>query len=97
VQTLANDENARVVMTVQPGESGRPFEPDNLEIVREIRRKQPNCRIVIDGGINLQNLAKVIKSGADTVVMGMTIYELSTRRQRRLRVMSILETLRKLA
>jgi|GEM_PF-1204997 len=73
-QELKSDANALVVMTVIPGESGRPFIRENLEEVKRIRKEKPSTRIIVDGGINYENAAIAKSAGADCVVVGSFVY-----------------------
>jgi ribulose-phosphate 3-epimerase len=58
------------VMTVQSGGSGRPFDAAALSKVGEIRKINPNIKIIVDGGVNNVTIAAVKKTGADIAVIG---------------------------
>jgi ribulose-phosphate 3-epimerase len=63
-----------VLMTVNPGYMGQKLVPQVLkkvEKVRELRDKYDlKFKISVDGNVNLINIPNMIKSGADTLVLG---------------------------
>ncbi len=67
-----------LVMSVHPGFGGQKFIPSVLEkakIVRkEIDNSNPECRLEMDGGINLGNVKEVLSAGVDTVVCGTAVF-----------------------
>ncbi len=63
-----------LVMSVNPGFGGQGF-IDVTEKIKELRRKNPNLDIEIDGGINLQNVEKVINAGANILVAGNAVFK----------------------
>lgn len=68
-----------LVMSVEPGEGGQPFiENTYLKISRIkqlIIQKHGLVKIEVDGGINDKNIGKVVKSGADMVVVGSFLFK----------------------
>jgi ribulose-5-phosphate 3-epimerase (EC 5.1.3.1) len=68
-----------LIMTVNPGFGGQRFIASTLKKIKELdnmRNKQHlSTKIEVDGGINAQNVASVIKMGADVVVAGTAIFE----------------------
>ncbi len=80
-----------LLMSVNPGFSGQSFIERSLERLRELRemrdRINPSCLIEIDGGIKEDNIADVVRAGADVVVVGSGIFyaEDVEERTRRLR------------
>ena len=67
-----------LIMSVNPGFGGQQFIPRALHKVKALaaRRKELGLAfpIEIDGGINLENLAEVIRAGVDWVVAGATVF-----------------------
>ena len=68
-----------LLMSVNPGFSGQKFierSIERLKLLREMRdRINPSCLIEIDGGIKENNIAEVVKAGADVVVVGSGIFK----------------------
>jgi len=67
-----------LLMSVNPGFPGQKFIEgtyNKISLVREIIKKSgKDIRLEVDGGINLQNIGKVAKAGADTFVSGSAIF-----------------------
>ena len=67
-----------LLMSVNPGFGGQDFIPsvlDKISVLRKtIDQKKLNIRLVVDGGIKLDNIAEVANAGADTFVSGSGIF-----------------------
>ncbi len=67
-----------LVMTVNPGFSGQKFIPEMIEKIKVIRKKiddqNLNIKIEVDGGINGDTIASVVKAGADIIVSATAIF-----------------------
>jgi ribulose-phosphate 3-epimerase len=67
-----------LVMSVNPGFGGQQFIPRTLRKVMELDRRRTELGlqfpIQIDGGVNLNNLAEIIRAGCDWIVAGVTIF-----------------------
>lgn len=64
-----------LVMSVHPGFGGQEFIESSLPKIREIREMMPHeVNISVDGGITLDNAAKVIEAGANILIAGTTIF-----------------------
>ena len=65
-------------MSVNPGFGGQEFITSSLEKIRRIREMLTNAgssaHLEVDGGINLTNVASVVKVGADVLVAGSAIF-----------------------
>jgi ribulose-phosphate 3-epimerase len=67
-----------LLMSVNPGFSGQRFIERSLERLRKLKemrdRINPRCLIEVDGGIKEDNVAEVVRAGADVVVVGSGIF-----------------------
>ena len=67
-----------LLMSVNPGFPGQKFIEgtyNKISLVRELIDKTgKDIRLEVDGGINLENIAKVASAGADTFVAGSSIF-----------------------
>jgi ribulose-phosphate 3-epimerase len=67
-----------LVMSVNPGFGGQEFIPRCLDKVRKLAQLRQERRldfaIEIDGGINKDNLADVVRAGCDWIVTGSSVF-----------------------
>jgi ribulose-phosphate 3-epimerase len=67
-----------LVMSVNPGFGGQSFIPGAFAKIRELSelrsRYNHSFRIEVDGGVGLENIAELVRAGADTLVTGTTIF-----------------------
>lgn len=67
-----------LLMSVNPGFGGQGFIPtslDKLERLRDmIQRRGLDTRIEIDGGIDADNIAKIVEAGAEIIVAGSAVF-----------------------
>lgn len=67
-----------IVMCVYPGFGGQKLMPEMLNRVGAIKRDAAelgtSVEVEVDGGVNAGNLAQVLAAGADTVVVGSSIF-----------------------
>ena len=67
-----------LIMSVNPGFGGQQFIPRALEKVRALdrRRRELGLKfwIEIDGGVNKENLAQIVRAGCDWIVTGASIF-----------------------
>jgi len=67
-----------LIMTVNPGFGGQELIPSTINKIQRLRQmiteRGLNCAIEVDGGINLQTMAQVVRAGADILVMGAAIF-----------------------
>jgi len=67
-----------LVMSVNPGFGGQKFLPNSLRKMRhlaEIRSQRGlNYRIEVDGGVALDTVAEVVRSGAEILVAGNAVF-----------------------
>ena len=67
-----------LIMSVNPGFGGQKFIDSVLPKITEVRRRIDasgrDVMLEVDGGIKIDNIAKVAAAGADTFVAGSAIY-----------------------
>ncbi|WOE32485.1 MULTISPECIES: ribulose-phosphate 3-epimerase [unclassified Acinetobacter] len=67
-----------LIMSVNPGFGGQKFIPAILPKIAEARKlidsSGRNIRLEVDGGVNLENISEITRSGADTFVAGTAIF-----------------------
>ncbi len=67
-----------LIMSVNPGFGGQEFIPEMLPKIKQlkdmIKSTGSGADIEVDGGIGLDNVAEVVRAGADIVVMGSAFY-----------------------
>lgn len=61
-------------LSVIPGRQGQKFIPGTLEKIKCLRQKNKKIKIVVDGGINVYNVSKAAKAGADFAAVGSSIF-----------------------
>ena len=71
--------NVILIMTVNPGFGGQQFITTMLDKITQTREMVKNngkdIDIQVDGGINIKNIEKVNKAGANILVVGSEIFE----------------------
>jgi ribulose-phosphate 3-epimerase len=67
-----------LVMTVNPGFGGQSFIEGMVEKISHLRdmldRRNPTCRLQVDGGINDATIGRVVGAGADMIVAGSAVF-----------------------
>jgi ribulose-phosphate 3-epimerase len=67
-----------LIMSVNPGFGGQGFIPGMLEKIQKLKRLLQGTprpiRVAVDGGINATNAADVVKAGADTLIVGSSLF-----------------------
>lgn len=67
-----------LIMSVNPGFGGQKFIPGALTKIKRLKdiinKNNYKAEIEVDGGVNIDNVAEVVKAGADIVVMGSAFY-----------------------
>ena len=67
-----------LVMSVNPGFGGQKFIPGALEKIRQLKlareRYNLNFRIEVDGGVGPENVTDLVRSGAEILVAGTSIF-----------------------
>jgi ribulose-phosphate 3-epimerase len=67
-----------LVMSVNPGFGGQKFIPGALEKIRQLKlareRYNVSFRIEVDGGVGPENVTELVRSGAEILVAGTSIF-----------------------
>lgn len=67
-----------LLMTVFAGYGGQKFMANSYERINELheimKRKNANCLIEIDGGVNLENASKLFENGVNVLVAGNAVF-----------------------
>lgn len=67
-----------MLMSVNPGFGGQKFIENTYDRIVRLKelidKKNPNCLIEIDGGVNTQNAARLFECGADVLVAGSAVF-----------------------
>jgi ribulose-phosphate 3-epimerase len=67
-----------LLMSVNPGFGGQKFIPTSVDKLRRlkamIRERNLKTRIEIDGGIDVDNIAQIVESGAEIIVAGSAVF-----------------------
>jgi len=67
-----------LIMSVNPGFTGQHFIEGTYEKVRKLRRisdeKDLNIEIMVDGGVNKQNIRLLQQSGVNTFIVGASVF-----------------------
>ena len=76
---IINDIDIVCLMSVNPGFSGQKFIENSYNKVKKLKKmilaKKSNCKIQVDGGVNIKNAKKLIESGAEVLVAGNFIFK----------------------
>jgi ribulose-phosphate 3-epimerase len=75
VKPFLNDLDLVLIMTVNPGKGGQEFKDEVLSKIETLRRLWPNGNIEVDGGINNENIKKVVEAGANLICVGTYIFK----------------------
>ena len=78
IEEILPDIDLLLIMTVNPGFGGQKFIKTTLPKIIKARKMLnilPNKPLLeIDGGVNLQNIADIVRSGADVLVAGASVF-----------------------
>jgi ribulose-phosphate 3-epimerase len=81
VEGCLRDADMILMMTVFPGFGGQAFIPEVLPKIEQVRKliDQRNLPVLVeaDGGIKADNIARVVKAGAEVIVSGSGIFKTS--------------------
>jgi ribulose-phosphate 3-epimerase len=75
---ILQDLDSVLIMSVNPGFGGQEFIPHTFQKIRNLRRmihdRGLQTLIEIDGGVTVENCSSLVKSGADVLVAGSTVF-----------------------
>lgn len=78
VEYLLEDLDMVLLMSVNPGFGGQKFIPSVVEKAKELKelinKRNPNCLIEVDGGVNDKNIEILKNAGVDIVVAGSYVF-----------------------
>lgn len=78
IEYLLEDLDMVLLMSVNPGFGGQKFISSviekTVELKKLINKRNPNCLIQVDGGVNDKNIHDLKKAGVDIVVAGSYVY-----------------------
>ncbi len=78
VYPYISDVDMVLVMSVEPGFGGQKFMPIALEKIAQlkdaVKDTRPDLLIEVDGGINSENVSRVLSAGANVIVAGSAVF-----------------------
>ena len=79
LEDIISDVNLVLIMSVNPGFGGQKFIERSLHKISElremVRRNKSEALIEVDGGVCGDNIAAIVKAGADAVVAGNAVFK----------------------
>ena len=76
---IITDIDVVCLMSVNPGFGGQKFIENSYNKVKKLKKiiisKNSNCKIQVDGGVNLEKAKELVKCGADVLVAGSYIFK----------------------
>lgn len=79
IEPILKDVDMVLAMSVNPGFGGQSFIDSTYERLQQLRAMrdelQASFLIEVDGGVNLENIEKVTRSGADVLVTGSAVFK----------------------
>jgi len=73
IQPYLNHVDSVLLLGVNPGFQGQKFISEIILKIKALKKNAPKIKIEVDGGINLSNIKKIAKAGADYVVIGSAL------------------------
>ena len=78
IEYLLEDLDMVLLMSVNPGFGGQKFIPSVVEKAKELKelinKRNPNCLMEVDGGVNDKNIEILKNAGVDIVVAGSYVF-----------------------
>ena len=79
LEFLIEDLDMVLLMSVNPGFGGQKFIPSVIEKAKRLKtlieKRNPECLIEVDGGVNDKNVKELKAAGVDVVVAGSFVYK----------------------
>lgn len=63
-----------LVMSVEPGFGGQEFDPRALDKIGDLADADADVEIEVDGGVDAETGARCVAAGADTLVIGSSLF-----------------------
>ncbi len=79
------------LLGVTPGPSGQKTDIHLLERIHSIRARHPNINIEVDGGVNANNIADMIRAGANILCVGSAVFGTGDPKQNILKLKELAE------
>lgn len=67
--------DAVLFMGVKPGLEGQKLSPDTSAKIKEVKKKFPELKIGVDGGIKDSNVKELVEAGVDYLAIGSFLFE----------------------
>lgn len=81
IEYLLPDLDLVLIMSVNPGFGGQKFIPQILTKIKKlsniIKERELSIKIAVDGGVNKDNIKKVVDAGAEMIIAGSAIFKQS--------------------
>lgn len=74
IELVLSEVDMVLIMSVNPGFGGQKFIPFTLDKVRKLREIAPDMNIEVDGGVNKDNAAGLVRAGANILVAGTAVF-----------------------
>lgn len=74
IELVLSEVDMVLIMSVNPGFGGQKFIPFILDKVRKLREMAPDMNIEVDGGVNKDNAAGLVRAGANILVAGTAVF-----------------------
>lgn len=79
IEPVLDDVDLVLIMSVNPGFGGQTFIEQTYRRLNEMRTTRENLQldflIEVDGGVGLENIEKIARSGADVLVAGSSVFK----------------------
>ena len=79
LENCIDDVDMILLMSVNPGFAGQSFIEGTYKKIEQVRKlidsSGKEIRLEVDGGITIDNIAKIASAGADTFVAGSSIFK----------------------
>jgi len=74
IELVFSEVDMVLIMSVNPGFGGQKFIPFTLDKVKKLREMAPSIDIEVDGGVNKDNVAELVRAGANVLVAGTAVF-----------------------
>lgn len=71
-----------LLLGVTPGWQSQKFQPRILKKIIQLRKISKKIKIGVDGGVNASNIKKIVKAGADNLVVGSYLVKAKNTREK---------------